>query len=184
MAQISDLVIEKIYAIMVEELQTPFAPADPTYADVVKMGLLQDNPLKNGISVTVHQGDPDEIDQDAWVDEVAKSGDPSVPFTPMFEIGGSVSGLHWWRRGTIKAECFFIKTGEDRDTAREYTGIIRGRIERALAKRAGDFTGLVDEFGERVLLMVPMKSYAREQGGPKQHIWRVYVWWQALTYRS
>src|SRR3989304_7798463 len=98
MAQISDLLVEKIYAIMVEELQDPYDTDDPTYVEVTKMGLLQDNPLKNRTSVTVHLGDPDEVDQDAWIDEVTTSGDPSVPFTPMFEIGGAVSGLHWGSR--------------------------------------------------------------------------------------
>jgi hypothetical protein len=184
MAQLTDMLAEKVYDVLVAALQTPYSDEDPTYAEVVKVGLLQDNPLKNGISVTIHLGDPDEVDQDSWIDEVAKDGDPQHPFAPFAEVGGNIIGLHWWRRGTVKAECFFIKSGENRDEAREYANIIKGRIERNLALSANDFVGIVDEFGEKCIQFFPAKSYAREQGGPNQHIWRVYVWWQALTFRS
>lgn len=178
------MIAEKIYDVLVENLQTPYSTEDPTYAEVVKVGLLQDNPLKNGISVTIHLGDPDEVDQDAWIDEIARADDAYIKNAPFAEVGGGITGLHWWRRGTVKAECFFIKSGENRDEAREYANVIKGRIERALALQANDFVGIQDEFGETSIVFFPAKSYAREQGGPRQHIWRVYVWWQALTFRS
>lgn len=185
MAHISDLLVEAVTAALVVDLQDAIDSDDPTYAYVVREGLLQENPLSNGISVTVHTGDPDEIDQDAWVDELALPGDPNYPNTPMFEIGRpEVAGIHYWRRGTVKAECFFIKTKENRDESRRIANIIKGRIEASLWSQSADFQGIEDEFGETSMLLLQKKSYSREGGGPNQHIWRVYVWFQVLTHRS
>jgi hypothetical protein len=184
-AHITDLIVERIVAILIEELQDPYDTDDATYAEVLREGLLQENPLANRISVTVHMGDPDEVDQDAWIDEVAEDGDPVIPNLPMFEIGRpEVGGIHFWRRGTVKADVFLIKTKENRDEARRIANIIRGRIEKALWSRGEDFQGISDSYGEQTILLQLMKSYAREGGGPGQKIWRAYVWWQALTSRS
>lgn len=184
MAQITDLLVEAIAAKLVEDVQDVVDSDDPTYVEVLRPGLLQENPLSNRTSLTVHLGDPDEIDQDAWPDEVVQPGDAVWPNTPMFEIGNPVSGIFWWRRGTIKVDIFLIKTKEDRATAREVSNTIRARIERSLRIRAQEYQGLEDAHGEQVILFMPAKSYAREGGGPGQHIWRVYVWWQAMTEQS
>ncbi len=185
MAHISDMLVESVTAALVASMQDPYDSDDPTYAQVLREGLLQENPLSNGISVTVHTGDPDEVDQDAWVDELAEPGDPHYPNTPMVEIGRpGVTALHYWRRGTIKAQCFFIKTKENRDESRRIANVIQGRIERTLWSQSELFQGITDEFGETSLLLLGKKSYSREGGGPNQHIWRVYVWYQVLTFRS
>ncbi len=182
-AHISDLLVEQVVLKLETALQSVDTD-DPTYCEVVREGLLQENPLANRTSITAYPGDPDEIDQDAWIDQVAESGDPNVPFTPMFEVGRpEIAGIHMWRRGTIKGDVFLIKTQENRDESRRIANVIRGRIEQALRDQTG-FTGLTDSFGEQVITFIPFKSYAREGGGPNQHIWRIYVWWQALTSRS
>ncbi len=182
-AHISDLLVEKV----VEKLEAALQAVDtddPTYCEVVREGLLQENPLANRTSITAYPGDPDEIDQDAWIDKVAVPGDPFVEYTPVFEVGRpDIAGIHMWRRGTIKGDVFLIQTGEDRDESRRIANVIRGRIEQALRDQTG-FLGLSDSFGEQVIVFLPFKSYAREGGGPGQHIWRIYVWWQALTSRS
>ncbi len=183
-AHISDLLVEKAVEVLETALQGVDSD-DPTYCEVVREGLLQENPLANRTSITVYPGDPDEIDQDSWIDQVCPPGDPNYPNTPMFEIGRpEIAGIHMWRRGTIKGDVFLIKTGEDRDEARRIANVIRGRIEKALWSGQAEFVGMFDSFGEQVIMFLPFKSYAREGGGPNQHIWRIYVWWQALTSRS
>ena len=83
-----------------------------------------------------------------------------------------------------KIVCFFIKSKENRDESRRIANIIQGRIEKTLWSQGASFQGITDEFGESSLLLIAKKSYSREGGGPNQHIWRVYVWFQVLTHRS
>jgi len=181
-AQFSDLLVEAIAAIVKTALEDGLYEDDPMWPEVVRPGLLQENPLSNRVSVTVHLGDPDEV-SDSWVDETADQRDSYIPNTPMFEIGGDMSGIYWWRKGCVKCELFWIKDQLDRDEARERANIIKGKIERALMTRSSSIIGLQDAYGETCVAFLPAKSAAREGGGPSQLIWRVKVWWQALTAR-
>jgi hypothetical protein len=181
-AQLSDSLVEAIAAIVKAALEAGLFEDDPMWPTVVRPGLLQENPLSNKVSATVHLGDPDEV-ADSWVDETADRDDPYIPYTPMFEIGGTVGGMFWWRKGCVKCELFWIKDQLDRDEARERANVIKGKIERALMTRSQDIIGLQDTYGETVIAFLPVKSAAREGGGPNQLIWRVKVWWQALTAR-
>lgn len=182
MAQFGDMLVEAIAEIVQTALEEGLDIDDPMWPTVVRPGLLQENPLANKVSVTVHLGDPDDT-TDAWADEPASRNDPAIPYTPMFEIGGEIAGMYWWRRGCVKCELFFIKDRLDRDQAREDASIIKGKIERVLMTRTQDILGLKDAYNEQCVAFLPVKSIAREGGGPNQLIWRVKVWWQALSAR-
>ena len=181
-AQLNDLLVGAISTLVEAALKEGLFQDDPMYPDIVRPGLLQENPLSNKVSVTVHMGDPDDI-SDSWTDETADRSDPYIPYTPMFEIGGDLSGIYWWRRGCVKCELFFIKDRLTRDEARNNANIIKGKLERALMTRSSTIVGLNDSYGEVCVAFLPVKAAAREGGGPNQLIWRVKVWWQALTAR-
>jgi hypothetical protein len=181
-SHVTDLLVENIATILDTALKAGLGTDDAMYPNVVRPGLLQENPVANMVSITVHLGDPDESSL-PWVDETADRNDPYIPFTPMFEIGGDTAGMYWWRRGVVKGDLYWLKNKLDRDVAREYSNVIRGKIEKTLMTRSSSLLGLTDEQNERVIAFVPAKSSARESGGPSQHIWRVKVWWQALTAR-
>jgi len=157
---------------------------DVEYANVIRGGLLQENPLVPVVAVTVHLADPDEVEP-SWVDEIAPPTDPFVSYTPAFEIGGTgFSGIHWWRRGCLKIDMYFLVEGLDRNTARQSANAVRGRAERCLGRNGGRaFLGITDDFSEKVIVFMVNKSHNREGGGPRQHIWRAKLWWSALTTR-
>lgn len=182
MAQFSDMLVEAVSALVKTALEAGLDIDDPMWPTVVRPGRLQENPLANKVSVTIHTNDPDET-ADTWVDEPASQRDPYIPNTPMFEIGGDVAGMYWWRRGCVKCELFFIKDRLTRDEAREAANIIKGKVERALMVRDASILTIQDDYGEQCVALVPVKSIAREGGGPSQLIWRVKVWWQALSAR-
>jgi hypothetical protein len=154
------------------------------WAHVIRGGLLQENPLVNKVSVTVHMADPDEVDP-SWNDELASPSDPYVPNTPTWEIGGTgFSGIHWWRRGCVKIDMFFLIDRLTRDEARQQANTIRARTEQILGRNSGQaYLGLTDDYDEKVIVFMVNKSFNREGGGPSQLIWRAKVWWSALTTR-
>jgi hypothetical protein len=181
---ISDIIIDEIVAQLVTELQENVAKDDPSYVTLIQGGKTQKNPVIDVNSASVHIGDPEETTDD-WIDEVARPGDPLAETWTVSEVGGTFNGTFWWRKGTVQIECFFIKKSVqyNRDKARQVANEIRRRVEHVLGTSFEAFNGLSDGT-EQVQLMIPVKSRAREAGGPKQHIWHIKVWWQALTSRT
>jgi hypothetical protein len=182
--QISDVIVDQIVAVLKAQLQGAVSKDDPAYVTEIQGGLLQANPVSRVNHATVHIGDPDDVGSE-WIDEMAKPDDPFIEVGSSFEIGGGFSGGLWWRRGVVKVDCFFLKQDVqyDRDKSRQVANEIRRRVELALGESAGQsFLGLTDDY-EQVIAFFPVKSASREAGGPKQHIWHIKVWWQALTSR-
>ena len=181
---VTDILVDAIVDTLKTALQEDVAKDDPAYFTLIQGGKLQHNPVSYVNSISVHIGDSEETSDD-WVDEVAKPGDPHAEIWTMSEVAGTFNGLFWWRKGTILAECFFIKKDVqyDRDKARKVANEVRRRVEYAMGTNDSLFRGLSDG-QERVLLMMPVKSRSREAGGPRQHIWHIKVWWQALTTRN
>jgi len=179
---ISDVIIDAIVSGLTSRLSTEIPEADVTRANKVQGGKLQENPVGYTISVTAHIGDPDELGDD-WADEVALPDDPHIPHLAFMEVGGDYSGIHWWRKGVVKIEVFFVRNPElSRDESREKANIVRARAERLLGEGNGAIgVGLVDSFGEQTIVFYPTKSHAREAGGPRQFIWHIKIWWKALT---
>jgi len=184
---ITDKLVELIVSELsdsIDGINAGLSDTDAEYAHVIRGGLLQENPLLHKVAVTAHMADPDEVEP-SWVDEIASPSDPFISYTPTWEIGGSCfSGIHWWRRGCIKVDMYFLVDRLTRDEARQSSNVIRGKIEQCLGKSSGQaYLGLTDDFGEKVIVFVVNKSHCREGGGPNQHIWRAKVWWSALTTR-
>jgi hypothetical protein len=191
--EITSVLIEAIVTNLTADLQTAVAETDPAYVGYIQAGKLQDDPIAKGSTwghtITVHGGDPDEIGS-AWADEWVLPSDKiltAAPMIPTLEIGGTgFSGMLWWRRGVVSIDSFFVLQAYDRSTARRIALDVRRRVEQTLGKNQGRaYIGLKDNYGqEQVLQFFVMKSQAVESGGPKQHIWRNKVWWQALTSRD
>ncbi len=181
---ITDILVDTIVDTLKIALQEDVAKEDPAYVTLIQGGKLQKNPVTDVNSASVHIGDPEETTDD-WVDEVAKPGDPLAEVWTVSEIAGTFNGTFWWRKGTIQVECFLIKKSVqyNRDKARQVANEVRRRVEYAIGTNDSLFRGLSDG-QERVLMMMPVKSRSREAGGPRQHIWHIKVWWQALTTRT
>ena len=181
---ISDVIVNAIVDELKETMQLDTEKCDDAYGFLIKAGRLQDSPVQNKNNITVHVGDPDSSSSE-WADELARPDEQYqyVQVPTVSEIGGGFSGIFWWRRGTVNGELFYIITDYDRDKARQVANEVRRRIEDTLGTNlARAFVGLTDGY-EQVIVFMPVKSQAMEAGGPRQHIWRIKVWWQALTSR-
>ena len=98
-----------------------------------------------------------------------------------FAIGEVGGGRTWLRRFTVEGSVFFTRTKDDRETANEIAGTIRGLVESNLSPEI--VLGLEDEFGERAFRLIPGPSHAEERGGPKSHIWDFWVYFSVETVR-
>ena len=174
---IVDKMVEKLLLVM----QTNIDEDEITYADIVKKGLVQENRAKKNVSIGVTPGDHDDpsyIDGILTLDKM-----PSIGVNyPVREFGG---GQYWWRRGTVRIECFFIREKlEEPDAfiaAYEVLGRLMDNIETVDLSTVGP-----DSFGERPLN--PIYCYGNtffESGGaPKSFIFRGKVFWQCMTERK
>lgn len=177
--QVSSLILDALVARLAADLAD--AVLEEETVETVKGGRLQDDPTDalNGISVTVHIGDPDD---DGWRDiNVAfeeRSMSRRFVDVPAFEVGG---GSFWWRRGVVRWT-LFDQTGSSQDDVRERALGLQGRIERAVAQT--EVGGLEDDLGEAAIMLQHVWSRPAEAGGPPDsYIWRGAVAWQVLTAR-
>lgn len=181
---ISDVIVDAIVVKLRETMQLDTEKSDDAYGFLIRAGRLQESPVQNKNNITVHIGDPDSSSSE-WADELARPDEQYqyVQVPTVVEIGGGFSGVFWWRRGTVKCELFYITEDYNRDKARQVANEVRRRVEDTLGTDlARSFIGLTDGY-EQTIVFMPVKSEAMEAGGPRQHIWRAKVWWQALTSR-
>ena len=193
--QVSDVIVDAIVDALKQELQINTDKTDPSYVAHIQGGKLQADPIQKGDSwghsIEVHIGDPDTIEF-TWVDELAGPDDEYIKFyslnsgrLPIMEVGGTnFSGMFWWRRGVVRINSFFILPAYERDEARQVHNLLRRKVEQVLG--GGSFVGLKDDDNrEQVIFFMPVKSSAKESGGPSnQFIWRGRIWWQALVSRT
>lgn len=176
MSNIFDLVIDAVNSRLLIDMQSLIDETDIARAGLVRAGVLQDNPLKFGVSVLTH---PNDIsDPKSWPHAVVsgageKLGLQSYPY----EIGG---GEMWYRRFSTQIEQFW-KAGTPRESARRFSGTVLSRAEHAI-KNANIAVG-ADSFGETPIAVYLSSSYNSEGGGGNQFIWRGFIWWQCLTER-
>jgi len=177
---IHDQIIDALVANLTETLITNIPESDSSRAGLVQSGALQDDPQRYRISVMVHPNDRDNPGK--WRDELLSS--PRKEFRerllPKFfaEVGGTIG---WIRRFTIEIQCFYTKTGEEKEEARNDTYKVLSRIMATIQDRP---LRISDEMGETVIMGLVRWSWVREGGGPpRSYIWRGKVGVEYYTFR-
>lgn len=172
---ITNLIITRVSDYLNLNLKETVDTGDDAQAGLVKAGLLQDDPTRYRVNVTVHPNDPDA--EFGWRDEVSSgkpSGDNAEP--PGYEIGG---GELWYRRFTVMIEMFFRNRVKTNEEALELASIIRSRAEYYL--RHLPLSGWSDDFGEFALDLYVKASHLAQGGGEGQRIYHAKIWLAVLT---
>ena len=172
-----------LYAIA-DDVQTKLGDAvpdeSPTKVDVVKVGRFQDNPIQKNVSVSISGGDfENEKFIDGRIDHDDLDSISYMSKLPVHEIGG---GTHWWRRGTINFQAFFVKELYAEDVALRHAYDFYGRLQQCLESvRVG---GLTDVYGEKAYgYVIPESATFFESGGANQFIFRGKMTFRVLTWR-
>lgn len=170
------MIIKYLDDILLEALQTEVSTIDPTYAKLVRVGPLQDDPTKNRVNILTYTNDRD--DPEGWRNEAIKNPqDPThtnVDPTGL-EIGG---GQFWYRRFTVELEIFFPPTIPAREPSLELALVILARAERTIQTKS---LGLgPDDFGQECIFQRVMKSNMAAAGGPGTEIYHGKIWIETL----
>jgi hypothetical protein len=173
-------ILDRIVTGLTPVCQTNVDEDDPTYAEIVKKGLLQENKVKKNVGIGVTAGDhenPEYIDGIVTLEEFKNIGF-DLSNMPR-EIGG---GELWWRRGVVRVECFFIQEKLPEDEAYVAAYSVLGRVQNTLqAIYVGD---LVDDDDERAIKLFSYGNTFFQSGGAKDsNIFRGKVFWTCLTER-
>lgn len=182
MSQIVNLVSVAMQTWLTQKLITEIAVNDPTRANLVKVGRLQVDPVKNAVHVTIEPGDPDA--PGSWQHELyTNTLNSQAPYANIFgEVGGREE--LWWRKFSAEVGCYYVTQGFNQLEANDYAHVVLGRLENAI-EQCQTVLGLTDQFGERTHAIYVTKSQLTESGGPPtQYIWRGKVWFQIQTSRS
>lgn len=152
---------------------------NPTRAVLVKVGKFQENPLNINVSVSIAPGDYEDPDYiDGRVDN-PKFDNLKISNLLVSEIGG---GEYWWRRGSIRVQCFFVRQRYEEEVAMRYAYDFLGRLQANV--RDAPLGLLVDDYGERTKPPVYVESHSFfESGGKNKFIWRGKLLWRVLTWR-
>lgn len=177
-------IVPKLLLAVKDHLQTALVynvpEGDPTRAVMVKIGRFQENPIRQNVSVAIAGGD---YEDPAYIDgriDNPKFDNLQIKNLPVGEIGG---GEYWWRRGTIKYQCYFVLQRFDEELAMNYAYAFQGRILKALPQT--NLTSLPqDDYGEGVYPPIYVESATLfESGGADKFIWRGKISWKVLTWR-
>jgi len=177
--QIVDLLLDRLVSELTRTCITELEDKNPTRADFVKKGLLQENKLQKNIQIGVMGGDHEDPNYRDGITTLSEL--PNIGWkVPVREVGG---GEMWWRRGIIKVEMFLVgSNAENENQAHQYAYEILGRIEETVA--ATYVADLIDDFGEHAQLVFCFGNTFFESGGPpKSYIFRGKIFWTALTER-
>jgi hypothetical protein len=179
-SQIVPMILYKIRDSLVVALIDNVPDDNPTKAQLVKVGRMQENPLSKNVAVAISHGDfEDPTYKDARIDH-SELDQFRVRNLPVGEIGG---GIYWWRRGTINVNVFFVRQRFEEEIAVQYAYDFYGRLQRAV--EAVSLAGLVDDYGERCAGHPYVEaSTFFESGGAKQFVFRGKLYWRALTWRT
>lgn len=172
---IKDLVINELSDWLTTKLITE--GSGDTKAKVVKPYRFQENPLEENVYVWIAGGNPQEpFDKDTRVRH-SEAEDLGL-YLPPGEIGG---GHLWWRRGTAEVGCYWVRKRYEQSHAAFLSHQILGKamywLERA------PVSGIVDEFGEKSIMLTLYGNTFFEGGGNDQFYWRGDIHWQVLTER-
>jgi len=153
---------------------------NPTRAVLVKVGRFQDNPIDKNVIVAIQGGDLEDPDyKDGRIDNPELTA-IRIKNLPVAEVGG---GWAWWRRGTIRFHCFFIRQAYDEDKALKYAYDFYGRLLNAV--ELTPLEDLQDDYSEMIIPPVYVEGNSfYESGGPDKYIWRGKLSWRVLTWRE
>ena len=172
---IQDMIGDYIVQILVDYCQEAVSAVASAYAAVlIRQGTLQQDPVKERISILVNPNDPDDIsNKPEWADSIVGRDDGWAAY----EIGG---GERWWRKFTIDINVYLVRTREERGLAREIGMFAFSAVHGTLQDhKAIDVT---DFFGESAFLMLVDSSMPYESGGPPNtFIWRGKIRLKVLT---
>lgn len=178
-AMIVPMILKRLREALEYDLQEKTPEDSPIHAVLVKIGRLQENPVKKNVTVAISGGDADDPEYvDGRIDHDALT-EIGIRNLPVGEVGG---GIYWWRRGTIKFQTYFVHERYDEDTAMQYAyefyGILQACVEDT------DISGLVDNFGEMTSGRPFVESCSFfESGGANKFIWRGKLSFRCLTWR-
>jgi hypothetical protein len=179
--QIVPMLLVRIRDYLTDALVEDVPDENPTKAILVKIGRMQENPVKKNVSIAISSGDyenPDYID--ARIDNPEFENDFPLRNVPVGEIGG---GHYWWRRGTINMQCFFVRQRYPEELAMQYAYDFYGRLLQAV--EGIPLTNLgKDDYGEGAVPPVIVEGASFfESGGGDKFIWRGKLKWRILTWR-
>jgi hypothetical protein len=177
MTQIVNLIIDELVEYLNEEMAVKVATDDPTHVDMVKKGKFQSDPTRQNIWLAVSGHDPEKPElADGLISSFDKVTDIGINFHTR-EIGG---GVMWWRRGVIQVGCYFVRERYTEEQAYVHAYNVLGKVESLI--ESTPIRGLVDDFGEKAILIFCNQDTFFESGGPpKSYIFRGKVIWQVLT---
>jgi len=179
--QVVPQILQALRDYLTLKLITEVDAADPTKADLVRIGKFQQNPLDKNVIVDIHAGDHEEpnyvdgrVDNPAFDDLIIRDLPPS-------EVGGP--NFAWWRRGTIQYHTFFVRQNFKDELAHQYAYNFQGRLLYALEHTPLD--GIADIYGEVCEPPLYIETVSLfESGGPDKYIFRGKIHWRVLTVRT
>lgn len=164
---------------MVTVLHDEVPDDNPTRANLVKVGLFQENPVKTGVAVTITGG---AFDDEKYLDGRIDHEDLNaigIQNLPVGEIGG---GTHWYRRGSCRYGAYFVKERYGEERAMEYAYDFYGRLTRAVEDT--NVHNLTDDYEEKAYNRPIVEACSFfESGGKSRFIWRGMLYWRVLTWR-
>lgn len=178
MTQALNLTLVALRDHLTKAMQTDIETDDLTYADVVKIGLLQTDKTGKNVQFGITGGDHEDPELHDAIVSLQRL--PDVGFiVPAREVGG---GQMWWRRGVVKMEAFFTRERLTEEEATEAGYELMGRLTSEIEQ--APVAGITDSYGETVLKIFCYANTLFEAGGPpKSFIFRGKALWAVLTER-
>lgn len=183
----AEMIVTMIINRLVSELEAGLKDVipedDPTLVYKVKAGRFQEGPETTPLRIAVMSGD---LEDRNWADTLSSNQESDRTHWGFHiwprEIGG---GEHWWRRGTILPDLYFLMTPTqpDEEKARELAYVILGRCLQILSNI--DISDLEDDFGEIGIKLFSTQNALFQAGGPPNYyLYKGKILWAALTERT
>jgi hypothetical protein len=148
-------------------------------AGVIKGGPLQDNPVRQRVSITLRDMDPLKADSD-WIDRPMSAipTDQRRFSMATAEIGGNQA---WALRGVCEVNVNFAAERNDREDAYQESEWVKEKLSIYLS--TAPVSGLVsDNRAWQAIWHALTKIDTKEQGGKGKWIWRYFVYYEVYAY--